>query len=219
MTRDVVRIGGASGFWGDSSVAVPQLVRHGNVDYLSFDYLAELTMSILVRARAKDPAAGWATDFVTVAMWDVLPEIVARGIRVVTNAGGVNPRACADALAARARDLGIPLAIAVVEGDDVSALVPELRAAGTRAQDGGALPERLVSANAYLGAFPVAAALGRGAQIVITGRCVDSALPLGALIHEFGWSPNDYDRLAGGSLAGHVIECGAQGAGGLHTDW
>ncbi len=205
----VVRIGGASGFWGDSSVAVPQLVRRAHVDYLTFDYLAELTMSILAGARAKDPSAGWAKDFVTVALDGMLPEIAGRGIRVLSNAGGVNPRACAAALAAAAEAAGVSLRIAVVEGDDVLA----------RARAERASPHALLSANAYLGAFPIAAALARGAQVVITGRCVDSALPLGALIHEFGWQPNDWNALAAGSLAGHILECGAQGTGGLHTDW
>jgi len=205
----VIRIGGASGFWGDSSVAVPQLVRRGGVDYISFDYLAELTMSILTAARAKDPAAGWAKDFVDVALAGMLPEIAARNIRLLSNAGGINPRACAAALRAAAEQAGISLRIAIVEGDDLrERIVPD-----------ASLPRPLLSANAYLGAFPIAAALGRGANVVITGRCVDSALPLGALIHEFGWLPHDWDKLAAGSLAGHLLECGAQATGGLFTDW
>lgn len=205
----MIRIGGASGFWGDSSVAVPQLVRRGGVDYISFDYLAELTMSILTAARAKDPAAGWAKDFVDVALAGMLPEIAARNIRLLSNAGGINPRACAAALRAAAEQAGISLRIAIVEGDDLrERIVPD-----------ASLPRPLLSANAYLGAFPIAAALGRGANVVITGRCVDSALPLGALIHEFGWLPHDWDKLAAGSLAGHLLECGAQATGGLFTDW
>jgi hypothetical protein len=209
VDRTVIRIGGASGFWGDSSVAVPQLVRRGGVDYISFDYLAELTMSILTAARAKDPAAGWAKDFVDVALAGMLPEIAARNIRLLSNAGGINPRACAAALRAAAEQAGISLRIAIVEGDDLrERIVPD-----------ASLPRPLLSANAYLGAFPIAAALGRGANVVITGRCVDSALPLGALIHEFGWLPHDWDKLAAGSLAGHLLECGAQATGGLFTDW
>jgi hypothetical protein len=211
----MVRIGGASGFWGDSSVAAPQLVRHGNIQYLTFDYLAEVTMSILARARAKDPTAGWATDFLDFAIGDLLPEIAARGIRVLSNAGGMNPRGCAAALAKRAREAGVSLRIAFVEGDDVLALARER----IGEQFPTIAPQRLMSANAYLGAFPIAAALDAGAQIVITGRCVDSALPLAALIHEFGWQRDDWDRLASGSLVGHILECGAQGSGGLHTDW
>ena len=215
-----VRIGGASGFWGDSAVSVPQLVRGGDLHYLSFDYLAEITMSILSRARAKDPSAGWATDFVDAALAGMLGEIASRGIRVLSNAGGVNPRACAAALERHAAEAGVRLRVAIVEGDDVRELADAWRARGvTDMFSGTALPAKLLSANAYLGAFPIAAALARGADVVITGRCVDSALPLGALVHEFGWLRDDWDRLAAGSLVGHILECGAQGSGGLHTDW
>lgn len=214
-----VRIGGASGFWGDSSVGAPQLVAAG-VDYLVFDYLAELTMSILAAARGKNPALGYATDFVQVTMKSLLPEIVRRGTRVISNAGGVNPVACAQALSVLAAEQGLELKVAVVTGDDVLPLVPALREQGTRElQAGAVLPERLLTANAYLGALPVRDALAAGAQVVITGRCVDSAVTLGALMHAFGWREDDFDRLAQGSLAGHVIECGCQATGGLHTDW
>jgi hypothetical protein len=216
----IVRIGGASGFWGDSSVGAPQLVRLGEVDYLVFDYLAELTMSILAAARAKDPEAGYATDFVSVTLKSILKEVVAQGIRVISNAGGVNPQACARAIAALATEQGLVLKVAVVEGDDVMALVPRLREEGvTELQSAATLPEKVLTANAYLGALPVKQALDAGAQIVVTGRCVDSAVTLGALMHEFGWDASDYDRLAAGSLAGHIIECGCQATGGLHTDW
>lgn len=218
-TDRIVRIGGASGFWGDSATAAPQLMTAPDLNYISFDYLAEVTMSLLARAREKDPSAGYAADFVSVAMASILPQLKARGIRILSNAGGMNPAGCADALEALAAKMRIPLRIAVVEGDDVSGL---LRNGGARPTDmftGAPLPEEFVSANAYLGAFPIAAALDAGADVVITGRCVDSALPLGALIHEFGWTPADLDQLAGGSLAGHIIECGAQATGGLHTDW
>ncbi|RIX73544.1 acyclic terpene utilization AtuA family protein [Acidovorax cavernicola] len=218
----IVRIGGASGFWGDSSVGAPQLVASGQIDYLVFDYLAELTMSILAGARLKKPELGYATDFVSVAMKAVLKDVVTQGIRVVSNAGGVNPQGCADALAALAAEQGVALKIAVVSGDDVSPLLPELRQSQPpvrELQSGAPLPERVLSANAYLGARPIQAALDAGAQVVITGRCVDSAVTLGVLMHEFQWQPGDYDRLAAGSLAGHIIECGCQATGGLHTDW
>jgi hypothetical protein len=216
----VVRIGGASAFWGDSSVGAPQLVKLGEVDYLVFDYLAELTMSILAAARAKDPQAGYATDFVTVTMKTILRDVVAQGIRVISNAGGVNPQACADAIVALAAEQGLNVKIAVVRGDDVMPLLPRLRSEGiTELQSGAPLPERVLTANAYLGALPIKAALDNGAQIVVTGRCVDSAVTLGALMHEFGWAADDYARLAQGSLAGHIIECGCQATGGLHTDW
>ncbi|WP_096701507.1 acyclic terpene utilization AtuA family protein [Magnetospirillum sp. 15-1] len=214
MSRKGVRIGGASGFWGDSSVAVPQLVRQGNVKYLVFDYLAELTMSILAKARIKNPEQGYAVDFVD-TMKSMLPEISQSGIRVIANAGGVNPRGCAAALAAVAAELGIDTKIAVVVGDDVMPQIEGLRTENPSA----AIPPRILSANAYLGALPIKRALDEGAAIVVTGRCVDSAVTLGALMHEFGWSETDYDKLAAGSLAGHIIECGCQATGGLHTDW
>jgi hypothetical protein len=210
---DRVRIGGASGFWGDSATGPVQLVQSGEVDYLVFDYLSELTMSLLAAARLKDPALGYATDFVANAMRSVLKDALARGIRIIANAGGVNPRACADALAGLAAELGVAVRIAVVEGDDVMPQLPALRAEGL------ALPDRILSANAYLGALPIRRALDAGADVVITGRCVDSAVTLGALLHEFDWRMDDYDKLAAASLAGHLIECGCQGVGGLHTDW
>jgi hypothetical protein len=219
MSTKLVRIGGATGFWGDSSVGAPQLVARGQVDYLVFDYLAELTMSILAAARAKDPSQGYATDFVTVTMKTILKDIVTKGIRVVSNAGGVNPQACAQALAALAAEQGLQINVAVVEGDDVLPLLPQLREGIRQMQSGAPLPAKVLTANAYLGALPIKQALDTGAQVVITGRCVDSAVTLGALMHEFGWSPHDYDRLAQGSLAGHIIECGCQATGGLHTDW
>lgn len=218
-----LRIGGASGFWGDSSLGAPQLVSSGLIDVLVFDYLAETTMAILAAAQRKNPEAGYATDFVDPVMRQVLPAVKQRGIKVVTNAGGIHPQACARALAKLADELGVAVTIAVVEGDDVRAQLPALReAAGGTLTDlvgGKPVPQQLLSANAYLGAEPVARALAAGADIVITGRCVDSAVTLGPLIHHFGWSLSDFDRLAGGSLAGHIIECGCQATGGLFTDW
>lgn len=213
MNKDLVRIGGASGFWGDSATGAIQLVASGQVDYLVFDYLAELTMSLLATARQKNPELGYATDFVTVAMRSVLKDALAGGIRIIANAGGMNPRACAEALQCLATELNLALKIAIVEGDDIMPQLAALR------DEGLPLPAQVVSANAYLGALPIKLALDAGAQVVITGRCVDSAVTLGALLHEFDWSMNDYDRLAAASLAGHLIECGCQGVGGLHTDW
>ena len=216
----VVRIGGASGFWGDSMVAAPQLVERARIDYLVFDYLAETTMAILAGARAKNPHMGYATDFVDVAMRAVLPAVMRKDIKVIANAGGIHPQACADALRAVADGLGLKPRIAVVIGDDISERIPALREAGVRDMfTGESLPERVLSANAYLGALPIARALAAGADIVITGRGVDSAVTLGPLIHEFNWADDDYDRFAGASLAGHIIECGCQATGGLHTDW
>jgi hypothetical protein len=220
MTVDgrIVRIGGASGAWGDSPRAIPQLLG-GPVDYLMMDYLAEVSMSLLARARLKAPEAGFPPDFVAYLKGS-LNDIARRGVKVVSNAGGVNPKGCAAALQAIVDELGLALRIATVEGDDVIPIIEALRAEGVReASSGAPLPPRLLTANAYLGALPIKAALDRGAEIVITGRCADSALALGILMHEFGWTANDHDLLAAGSLVGHLLECGAQGVGGLHTDW
>lgn len=220
MTGKSVRIGCASGFWGDTETATPQLVKGGRLDYLVFDYLSEVTMSILARARAKDPSAGWTKDFVTAALKPSLREIAARGIKVVSNAGGMNLDACRDAVVKLATDEGLSLNVAIVRGDDLSDRIDRLRAQDVRDLDLGiSLPERVWSLNAYLGATPIATALAAGADIVITARCVDSALVLGPLMHEFGWTLEDYDRLAAGSLAGHILECGAQATGGNFTDW
>ncbi len=214
------RIGGASGFWGDSSMAAPQLLKLGNVDYIVFDYLAELTMSILAAQRMKNPEAGYALDFVAVTCKQVLAEAKSRGIKLISNAGGVNPQACAKAVRELAASLGVDVKVAVVTGDDVLAQASAMREAGVcDLITGKALPEKLLTANAYLGAWPIKAALDAGADVVITGRCVDSAVTLGALLHHFGWQAHEQDKLAQASLAGHIIECGAQGSGGLFTDW
>ena len=218
MPDKTIRIGGASGAWGDSPSGVPQLLAAG-VDYLMMDYLAEVTMSLLARARLKDPGAGFPPDFVTY-LKTALPDIARRGVRVVSNAGGVNPLACKSAIEATIAELGLPLRVAVVTGDDLMAMLADLRASGVReAATGAPLPAKLLTANAYLGALPIKAALDAGADIVVTGRCVDSALALGILMHEFGWANDDYDRLAAGSLVGHLLECGPQVTGGTFTDW
>jgi len=219
MADRVLRIGCASGFWGDTPEAIGQLVAKGNIDYLVFDYLAEVTMSLLARAHAKNPDAGYPPEFVQ-ALVPFLPEIKRRGIKVVANAGGVNPRGCRDALAKAAKEAGIDVSIGVVLGDDLLQRAGEMRAAGvTEMFSGAAFPAKPMSMNAYLGARPIAAALDAGAEIVVTGRCADSAVALGPLMHEFGWTDTDWDKLSQGSLAGHLIECGPQGTGGNFTDW
>ncbi len=219
MTERTVRIGCASGFWGDTPEAIGQLVTKGDIDYLVFDYLAEITMSLVARARAKSPEAGYAPDFVQ-ALAPFLPEIRRKGIKVVANAGGVNPRGCREALARAAEAAGVRISIGAVLGDDLMDQAEKMRAAGiTEMFSGAPFPDRLMSTNAYLGARPIAAALAAGADIVVTGRCVDSAVVLGPLMHEFGWGDDDWDRLSQGSLAGHLIECGPQGTGGNFTDW
>lgn len=215
-----VRIGCGAAFWGDTPEGPAQLVRSGGIDYLVMDYLAEITMSILARMKAGRADLGYATDFVTMVMKPLAREIADRRIRVVTNAGGVNPDACRDALLAVFREAGVDLKVAVVRGDDLSGQVERYRAGGVREMFSGApMPASAASVNAYLGAFPIAAALDAGADVVITGRVVDSALVLGPLIHEFGWTPGQYDLLSAGSLCGHVLECGTQATGGIFTDW
>ncbi len=215
-----VRIGCHSGFWGDTETAAVQLVRHGKVDYLVSDYLAEVTMSIMAAQKLRNPQMGYATDFVQVVMAPLAREIAEKKIKVITNAGGVNPQACRDALLKACEAAGVKLKVAVVLGDDLLPRVDELRGLDIREMDTGAeLPGKIVSMNAYLGGFPIARALSEGADVVITGRCVDSAVTLGALIHAFGWTMDDHDRLAAGTLCGHIIECGAQCNGGNFTDW
>ncbi|RIX76799.1 acyclic terpene utilization AtuA family protein [Acidovorax cavernicola] len=215
-----VKIGGACAFIGDSILGPRQLVDVPGMQYLVFDYLAEMTLSSFAQARKIDPAQGYATDFIDVTLREILPACTQRGIRLVANAGGLNPRGCAARIEALARTLGCPLKVAFVEGDDCLPLLPALEAEDTRDfYSGTPMPPGIDSANVYLGAQPIARALAMGADIVVTGRIVDSATTLGVLMHEFGWSADDHDRLAAGSLAGHILECGAQATGGIFTDW
>lgn len=222
MSEKVIRIAGASGFWGDAARATPQLLKDENVDFIVYDYLAEITMSIMARARAKNPDAGYALDFVSAAMKPNLKEIARQGVRIVSNAGGVNPQACANALRVVIAELGLNLTVACILGDDMISQRDKVAAHGYKEMfSGDDFPdvEKVASINAYLGAFPVARALKEGADIVVTGRCVDSAVTLGVCIDAFGWGRDDLDQLAMGSLAGHILECGPQATGGNFTDW
>lgn len=211
----MIRIANGQGFWGDWLDAPIRLVEGGPVDYLTLDYLAEVTMSILQKQRKRDPNLGFAKDFPPLIA-HLQDHILKRNIRILANAGGVNPIACAREV----RRLAPALKVAVVLGDDILDRLDDLVAAGNelRNMDTGEpitlVRDRIQSANVYLGAFPLAEALASGAHIVITGRCADAALALAPMIYEFGWKPDDWDLLASGIIAGHVIECGAQATGG-----
>jgi hypothetical protein len=227
MADRVVRVASGQGFWGDWLEAPRRQVEGGPIDYLMLDYLAEVTMSILQKQKERDPALGYARDFLG-AIDSILPAIASRGVRVVANAGGVNPRACAAAVRARAteRGAGNELRIGVVTGDDLLPRLDDLLAAGhTLANMDTGEPlltvrDRVLSANAYIGSDPIVDALRRGANIVVTGRSTDTALTMAPLRYEFGWAGDAYDRLAAGIVAGHIIECGAQCSGGnCLYDW
>ena len=225
--REKIRIAAGQGFWGDLLDAPVRQVEGGPIDYLMLDYLAEVTMSIMQKQKARDPNAGYARDFVAL-MKEILPVCVERNIRVVANAGGVNVPGCAAAVAEVARQLGLSgkLKIGIVIGDDMLGRIDDFLARGIelRNMDTGeslsTVRDKIQSANAYLGAAPIVEALNRGAQVVITGRATDTGLTLGPMIHEFGWAADDWDKLAAGTIAGHVIECGAQCSGGnCQYDW
>jgi hypothetical protein len=219
--KKVLRVASGQGFWGDWLEAPVRQVEGGPIDYLMMDYLAEVTMSILQKQKERDAKAGYARDVVPL-LQRILPAIVQKQIRVTTNAGGVNPDACAEAIAAAARGLGLggKLRIGVVTGDDILGRLDELLARGVGLADmdtGRPLAEirgQVLSANAYLGAWPVVEALRQGAQVVVTGRVTDTGLTLAPIIHEFGWKPDAWDLLSAGTIAGHINECGAQCSGG-----
>lgn len=221
---DTIRIANAGGYWGDDLGQFRRQVELGPIDYVTLDFLAEVTMSIMQKQRSRDPKAGFARDFIA-QVDETLDLLVRRNVRAITNAGGVNPMACRDALLAMAAKRGVALDVAAVVGDDLMDRLDALTAAGAslaNMDDGtpfAQVRDRVSSANAYYGAWPVADALATGARIVVTGRCTDTGITLAPMIHAFGWAADDWDRLASGIVAGHIIECGAQSTGGNFTDW
>jgi len=226
MSR-IVRVAAGQGFWGDWLDAPRRQVEGGPVDYLMLDYLAEVTMSILQKQKERDPRMGYARDFVG-AMESVMTAVADRGVKVIANAGGVNPPACAEAVreVARARGVADRVRIGVVTGDDLLPRLDELLARGhplanmDTGEPLGSVRDRVLSANAYIGSTPIVEALARGANVVVTGRSTDTALTMAPLRHEFGWGASDWNRLAAGIIAGHIIECGAQCSGGnCLYDW
>ena len=222
MTKDLLKIGGASGYWGDASQATEQLLRHDDLDFIVYDYLAEITMAILARVKAKDQSAGYATDFISEAMVPNLSRISETSTKIISNAGGVNPTACAMLLREKIAEQGLSLKVAVIEGDN---LLPNIDSIfdinPTEMFSGNEFPDKakIGSINAYFGAQPIVKALEKGADIVVTGRCVDSAVTLAACMYNFGWPSDDFDLLSAGSLIGHLLECGTQITGGNFTDW
>jgi hypothetical protein len=220
-----IRIGNGQGFWGDSVDAPVELLRGGPIDYIGMDYLAEVTLSIMMRQMLKNPERGYATDFVEFIR-RILPELKERGVRVITNAGGLNPKACRQQIFEVARELGVSgLRVGVVEGDDILPRLATLVEAGhplEHMESGEPIVDVLgevTSANAYLGAWPVVEALNQGADIVLCGRVTDTALALAPMAHEFGWSPEQWDLMAAGTVAGHILECGPQCTGGNFSRW
>ena len=219
--KEKIRIAAGQGFWGDLPDAPVRQVEGGPIDYLMLDYLAEVTMSIMQKQKARDPNAGYARDFVPL-MKQILPACVERDIKVVANAGGVNVQGCAAAVRNVAQELGLggKVKIGIVTGDDILERIDDLLNRGVELRNLDTdeplttVRDRIQSANAYLGAAPIVEALKRGANVVITGRSTDTGLTLGPMIHEFGWAADDWDKLSSGTIAGHIIECGAQCSGG-----
>jgi Acyclic terpene utilisation family protein AtuA len=225
--KEIIRIAAGQGFWGDLPDAPVRQVEGGPIDYLMLDYLAEVTMSIMQKQKARDPNAGYARDFVPL-MKQILPACIDRDIKVTANAGGVNVEGCAKAVRDVARELGLAgkLKIGIVTGDDILDRLDDLLSRGIelRNMDTGeplvTVRDRIQSANAYLGAAPIVEALSKGAQVVITGRATDTGLTLAPMMYEFGWSADEWNKLAAGTIAGHIIECGAQCSGGnCQYDW
>jgi hypothetical protein len=222
--KNMIRIGNGQGFWGDSIDAPVRLAKDGPLDYLTLDYLAEVTLSIMQRQKLKNPNAGYARDFIDL-VGRILPEIQNDGLKVITNAGGVNPNSCRDELLKLSKSTGSPIKIGVIQGDDIFPTLADLRKQGVAFDnmDTGysfdSIIDKVYSANVYINSSTIAEALDKGAQIVLAGRVSDPGLALGPCIYEFGWKADNYNLIAAGTLAGHITECGAQCTGGNYSRW
>ena len=221
---NIIRIGNGQGFWGDSIDAPVRMAKDGPLDYLTLDYLAEVTLSIMQRQKLKNPNTGYARDFLDLVE-RILPQISDKGVKIITNAGGVNPQSCRSELIQLAKSSGKEIKIGVIQGDDIFPTLAELRKKGVSFEnmDTGAtfdsIMDKVYSANVYINSSTISDALDKGAQIVLAGRVSDPGLALGPCIYEFGWKDQDYDLLAAGTLAGHITECGAQCTGGNYSRW
>ena len=222
VSNDTLRIGGASGYWGDASLATEQLLSHEDLDFVVYDYLAEITMAIMARVKSKDANQGYATDFISEAMKPNLKRISETKTKIISNAGGMNPSACGEVLRNLISEQGLSLSVAIIEGDNLEESLQSISDSNPKEMFSGMqFPplEKIGSVNAYFGAQPILHALKKGADIVITGRCVDSAVTLAACMYHFNWKPSEFDLLSSGSLIGHLLECGTQVTGGNFTDW
>jgi len=221
---NIIRIGNGQGFWGDSIDAPVRLAKDGPLDYLTLDYLAEVTLSIMQRQKLKNPNAGYARDFLDLVE-NILPEIVDKGVKVITNAGGVNPQSCRSELIELAKSSGKKIKIGVIQGDDIFPTLAKLKKKGVSFEnmdtgdDFDSIIDKVYSANVYINSSVISEALEKGAQIVLAGRVSDPGLALGPCIYEFDWKDHDYDLLAAGTLSGHITECGAQCTGGNYSRW
>ncbi len=223
--KELIRIASGQGFWGDLPSAPINQVRKGPIDYLVMDYLAEVTMSIMQKQKLRNPDYGYARDFVDVVA-EILPDIAERGIKVISNAGGVNPEACKEKIMQAINEQGHEdIKVAVVDGDNILDNIDELISNGHElnnmetGESIASVKDELLSANVYFGSRPIVEALNKGADIIVTGRVTDTGLTLAPMIHEFDWSFDDYDKMSAGTIAGHIIECGGQVSGGNFTDW
>jgi len=224
MTKKVIKIGNAGGYWGDDPTALKRQVEGGHLDYITMDFLAEITMSIMQKQKGRDPESGYARDFIPM-LDGVIEKAMASGTKIITNAGGINPMGCAKAITEMALKHGLRPKIAVVQGDDIMNDIDRLAASGaefTNMESGEKFEnviDRLQSANIYFGATPVVAALKENPDIIITGRVTDTGITVAPMIHEFNWKLDDWDKIASGIVAGHILECGSQSTGGNFTDW